>query len=380
MRPARFHRQVFLTLGLGCAAATWWGCAKGSGETGSTTASLSSSSSGNGGGGEGTGGGLHQPDGGDGGGGTGGTCSSTSAAAHRVPLDSIFLLDESNSMSIPTSKWFGMSTALTSFFADPASAAISAGMLAFPLTAYDCDVTHYETLQVPIAPLPGNGFALTNALPAACTIHTTPMYGALQGALSVGTAYQDANPTHKVNIVLATDGNTGVGGEPGDPMVCDGAGYDQIAALAASALGYNGVHTYVIAVEGADLMKLNGVAEAGGTTSVYDVTQDISQFAATIASIRSQALGCDFQLPKPPHGKELNRNEVNVNYTPNGMGSPKLLPRAQNKADCHDKPGWYYDDNTLPTEVILCPSSCSTVQNDANAKVDVLFGCVSVQN
>ncbi len=378
MRPARFHRQLFLTLGLSCAAATWWGCAKGSGESGTTNTSLSSSSSGAGGG-EGTGGGIHF-DGGAGGGGTGGACSSTSAAAHRVPLDLVFLMDESNSMSIPTSKWASMSASLTSFFSDPASAGIGAGMLAFPLAAYDCDVTHYETLQVPIAALPANGFALTNALPAECTIHSTPMYGALQGALSIATAYQDANPTHKVNVVLATDGNTGVGGEPGDPMVCGGKGYNEIAALATSALGYNGVHTYVIAVPGADLTKLNQVAEAGGTTTAYDVTQNIDDFSAQIAAIRNQALGCDFQLPKPPHGKELNSDEVNVNYTPNGMGSPKLLPRAQNKADCHGKPGWYYDDNSAPTEVILCPSSCSTVQNDQNAKIDVLFGCSSIQN
>ena len=55
-------------------------------------------------------------------------------------------------------------------------------------------------------------------------------------------------------------------------------------------------------------------------------------------------------------------------------------PPARNATDCEGKPGWYFDSNAAPTKVVLCPSSCSTVQADSAAKVDVLFGCISVLN
>jgi von Willebrand factor type A domain len=367
-RPARIHQSLLWSLAMTCMAASWWGCAKGSGET--TTGTLSLSTSSGSGGSGGTGGGGITLDGGAGGGGGDPNCTSTSAAAHRVPLDILFLIDQSDSMK---PSWGGVTSALTTFFNDPASAAIGTGLILFPFSTSDCDVTHYEIPVVPIAPLPGNAFSMSNALPAVPNIFGTPMFGALKGTLMVATAYQDANPDHKVNVVIATDG------DPKD-FGCNGATVDDVANLAKSALDYNGVHTYVIGIPGSDIATMNQIASAGGTTAAYDVTQDISEFSAKIAEIRSQALGCDFDLPAPPHGKKLNPNQVNVDYTPNGMGMPIVLPRAQNHADCHGKPGWYFDNNAMPTKVELCPSSCTTVQNDDNAKVDVLFGCTSVQN
>ncbi|HVY44413.1 MAG TPA: VWA domain-containing protein [Minicystis sp.] len=374
MRPVA-HRTIFLSLALSCVAGAWWGCANGSKE--STTGGLGGSSSGGGGSGTGNTGGIVVPDGGQGGGGEGGSCSSTSKKAHPVPLDLIFLVDRSDSMS--GSKWMGTTSALTAFFSDPGSAAIGAGLQLFPTTTpKDCDVQHYEVLLVPIAPLPGNAFDLTNALPADANVYSTPMYGALQGVLMVATAYQDAHPTHKVAVVLATDCNSGIAGEPGDPTVCNGKTFDDIAALAAGALSYNGVHTYVIGVEGADLDKLNHIAASGGTTAAYDVTQDISQFAAKMAEIRNDALGCQFQIPDPPDGKMLDPAKVNFSYTPGGMGMPDELPRVHDGSACGSEPGWYYDSNSQPTEIILCPASCSTVENDDKAEVNVLFGCKSI--
>ena len=40
--------------------------------------------------------------------------------------------------------------------------------------------------------------------------------------------------------------------------------------------------------------------------------------------------------------------------------------------------GWYFDDNQNPTAIILCPQTCSAVQSDAQAQIDVSFGCESV--
>jgi hypothetical protein len=99
-----------------------------------------------------------------------------------------------------------------------------------------------------------------------------------------------------------------------------------------------------------------------------------------MAEIRTEALGCDFEIPEPPNGKELVPDEVNFTYTPKGVGAPKTVLRADDLADCGNQPGWYYDSNASPTKIILCPASCSTVQADINAVVNVLFGCKSEIN
>ncbi|MDI1479298.1 vWA domain-containing protein [Polyangium sp. y55x31] len=334
----------------------------------------SSSSSGEGGAG-GTGGGGAGGTGGidfDGGGsgGSGGACVSTSAEARRIPLDIVFLIDQSGSMS--GSKWTNTTAALTKFFNDPASLGISAGLVYFPTQEpYDCNPTHYALLDVPIDVLPTNAFALTNSMPADATGIGTPTYGALKGALAAATAYQDKYPTHKVAVVLATDG---------EPLGCEPKTVDDIAAIAYSAREYNGVRTYVIGVAGSQIATLNKIAVGGGTTAAYDVTQDISLFSAKMAEIRQVALGCDFEIPPAPNGQEIVPDEVNFTYTPKGVGTPKILPRADDLADCNDQPGWYYDKNVGPTKIILCPASCTTVQADNTAKVNVLFGCNSILN
>ena len=373
-RPANIHQPVFVSLTLSCIAAAWWGCAQPAEQnTTATTSSTSSSStsqggsSGNGGTG-GTGGINVDLDGGPDDGGP--ACTSTSVAAERIQLDIVFLIDQSGSMSGP--KWIGTTNGLTTFFKDPASANIGAGLVYFPNhKASTCVPEDYQTLDVPINTLPVNAFPLTNSMPADATGSSTPTYGALKGALMAATAYQDAHPTHKVILVLATDG---------DPNACGATTIDNIADMAKDARSYNGVLTYVIGVSGSVIANLNKIAAAGGTTAAYDITSDISQFTAKMAEIRSAALGCEFEIPPPPNNQQIDTNKVNFSYTPKGVGMSKLLLRADDLADCNSKPGWFYDNNIAPTKMLLCPATCATVQADSNAKISVLFGCKSQVN
>nr|UZH23234.1 hypothetical protein [myxobacterium MSr12020] len=373
---AKNHRQVFVALTLAWIGAAWGGCAKSSGEnpggTSSTDPAASSAGSGGAGGAGGAGGNDVDFDGGMGGNEEdSGACVTTSAEAHRVPLDIIFLIDRSGSMSGP--KWNGTKAALTTFFNDPASGGIGAGMVYFPSQKADmCDPINYAGLDVPIGVLPGNSFALTNSIPYDALGWGTPMWAGLKGTLMAATAYQESHPTHKVIAVLATDGNPSV--------ECPPTAVDEVAVLAKSAYDYNGVRTFVIGVAGSTIANLDKIAAAGGTTAAYDITKDIGEFTAKIAEIRQVALGCDFELPPPPNGLELDPNEVNFTYMPKGVGSPKILPRADDLADCNNLPGWYYDSNAGPTKIILCPASCAPVQADDSAKVSVLFGCKSVIN
>lgn len=361
-RPRRFRRSELLAaLAIACVAASWSGCASGNGSTGEATPSASSqaaSSSSSGAGGKG------------GAGGDSGVCTYTSTSqAKIVPLDLIVLLDRSGSMD--GDKWQGSKLALTQFFMDPASAGISAGMLFLPNEmSYDsrCDFVSYENLVVPIAPLPGNAFALSNAMPDHALGVDTPMLAAMQGAAFAAAAYQDLNPTHKVNIILATDGY---------PYGCGFVTIDAVAAVAQGVLDYNGVRTYVLGMQGSSISGLNLVASSGGTGKAFDITNDISQFSQAMADIRESALGCEFSIPPPPKGMQLLPDDVNVTYQAGGMGLPVTLPRAKDLADCGNDPGWHYDNNKKPTKIVLCPASCSIVKNDAMAGVSVAFGCHS---
>jgi Mg-chelatase subunit ChlD len=372
-RPASIRQPVFASLTLACLAASWWGCAKGTGEpttdTSSSSSTSQSASSGSGGAG-GTGGTEVTIDGGPDD--DSGSCVSTSVAAEHIKLDIIFVIDQSASMSGP--KWQGTTKALTTFFKDPASASIGAGLVYFPnhkAPTATCVPEDYKTLDVPINTLPVNSFLLTNSMPADATGNSTPTYGAVKGALMAATAYQDAHPTHKVTLVLATDG---------EPNACGATTIDDIANLAKSARNYNGVLTYVIGVAGSSIANLDKIAAAGGTTAAYDITNDISLFSKKMEEIRSAALGCEFEIPPPPDSQVIDPDKVNFSYTPKGVGMSKVLLRADNLADCNNKPGWYFDSNGAPTKIILCPASCTTVQADTSAKISVLFGCKSQIN
>lgn len=367
-RSATIHRYLFLAISLGWGAAAWSGCAEPV-DSGLTTSSASSTTgtSSSGEGGAGGSGGI-DVDGGAGGMGGAAACVSTSAEARRVPLDIIFTIDRSASMG--GAKWEGTKTALTTFFNDPASTGLSVGLVYFPAQNPDyCNPITYSTLDVPINVLPANSFALTNSIPFSPLGTSTPTYPGLKGTLMAATAYQDSHLTHKVIVVIATDG---------DPYGCEPSAIDVIADVAKKARSYNGVRTYVVGVAGSTIANLDKIAAAGGTGKAYDVTQDISAFSAKIAEIRSEALGCDIEIPETP--EQIDYELVNFTYTPKGMGSPKILPRADDLADCMNKPGWYYDNNASPTKLILCPASCSTVEADSAAKISVLFGCKSIPN
>jgi hypothetical protein len=88
-------------------------------------------------------------------------------------------------------------------------------------------------------------------------------------------------------------------------------------------------------------------------------------------------LACEWSIPKPPGGETIDPNLVNVDAQ-HGDGSKIDLKKVGSKADCGTGPGWYYDDEKNPTRVLVCPATCTELQADNKAKVDVLFGCKTI--
>jgi hypothetical protein len=199
---------------------------------------------------------------------------------------------------------------------------------------------------------------------------STPTSAALQGAVDHAKAWKQSHPSDAVVAVLATDG---------DPSECD-TSLPNIDAIAANALaGTPSVMTFVIGV-GPSLSSLNGIAAAGGTTAAFlvDTGGNVNQqFLDAMNAIRHAALGCQYQIPTPSSGTP-DFGEVNVVYQPMG-GSAQTFPNVMGLASCPaNGNGWYYDNPANPTQIILCPASCSLVEADMTGEVDVTLGCSTV--
>lgn len=293
-------------------------------------------------------------------------CVTASTKAQTVPVSLVFMFDRSGSMDSST-KWGPCKAGLKAFFADPASAGLSASLQYFGDTNDNCSVSTYATPKIAMRPLP-DAVTFANVINSVGIYSdgSTPTLPALRGALTYAQSVQAANGgVGKTAVVLVTDGA---------PNVCNSSLANVAAAAAAQA---KTIPTYVIGVGGA-LTNLNAIAAAGGTgqatlIQTSNPAQVSADFEAAIGKIRGQTLACDYAVPAPPDGKTLDIESVNVVHTPSG-GSPDTL--TYNK-DCAGGLGWHYDDPSAPKRIELCASSCAAVQKDANGRIDIALGCAT---
>lgn len=88
--------------------------------------------------------------------------------------------------------------------------------------------------------------------------------------------------------------------------------------------------------------------------------------AIATAVAKTAKLSCEMELPVPSMGT-LDPTAVNVKI--NG----KIVPQTKTCGD-----GWHYDNEAMPTKVILCPKACEELNASVDRKIDVLFGCKTV--
>jgi hypothetical protein len=93
--------------------------------------------------------------------------------------------------------------------------------------------------------------------------------------------------------------------------------------------------------------------------------------------IATSKLDCEWEIPPPPAGETFAKDKTNVQYT-NQNGDVRLFGYVPTRADCGDRDGWHYDDESNPTKVVVCPTTCTELQRQANAQIDILFGCATV--
>ena len=93
---------------------------------------------------------------------------------------------------------------------------------------------------------------------------------------------------------------------------------------------------------------------------------------------RSSRIACDLALPAPPGGSVLDPRLVNVVVR---GASETVIGKVANAAACRATGGWYYDNETRPTRVNLCPASCDRANEElraGSASIEVQFGCITI--
>ena len=296
-------------------------------------------------------------------------------------LDMYIMMDRSGSMvgfcipflpCIGANVWAPVGTALGTFVTLAGSAGIGAGIQFFPLPAMAedpaiCDVNLYAAPAVSIAPLPANGAAIQNAI-----VNNGPDQGgtptrpAMEGAMAHAQWWAQQNPSHKVIIVLATDG------EPNDCSSDVGS----VSAIAASGLsGSPRIETYVIGI--GNIASLNQIAAAGGTGQALIVDADPNvasqQFLDAMNAIRGRAVPCDYSMP--PQGVSTPQL-VNIEFSAPGV-TTQSVKNVASQAGCGNG-GWFYDDPANPNRIITCPETCNVISTTPGATVGVIVGCPTI--
>jgi hypothetical protein len=103
-----------------------------------------------------------------------------------------------------------------------------------------------------------------------------------------------------------------------------------------------------------------------------------TDFLAAMNSIRGTALPCSFKIPLPDSGTP-DYEKVNVKYTPGAGGTGFIVPKVADAASCPlTGDAWYYNDNSNPTLIEMCPTTCQTLKTDTDGKVNILTGCKTI--
>ena len=64
-----------------------------------------------------------------------------------------------------------------------------------------------------------------------------------------------------------------------------------------------------------------------------------------------------------------------MRFTP-GSGTGQEFQKVAAAPDCSAGQNlWYYDNEAAPTQILLCPETCTRVTADGMAKVDIVLDC-----
>ncbi|MCY1004778.1 hypothetical protein OV079_04155 [Nannocystis pusilla] len=105
-----------------------------------------------------------------------------------------------------------------------------------------------------------------------------------------------------------------------------------------------------------------------------DTTSYDALFQALASGVIADAtIACDFAVPAPPEGKELDEESILVKFTPMNAMDAEVFQQVEDASAC--APASFYLD---AGKVVLCPETCVAVQNDKEAEIEVEFKCAPI--
>ena len=324
-------------------------------------------------------------------------CVGVSFEGESIPLDIYVMFDLSCSMSCsvdrsgccrdsddpdPLDEWRiqPVREAMRTFLRDPLSAGIGVGLGFFGDHGIDentdpnvCSVQSHTDAAVEVQVLPGAADALIAELDAGEPQGGTPTHLAIEGACEYVENWAGRNPSHKVVILLVTDGI---------PEHSCNADIEQARRAAADCYDDgDGFETYVLGVvanNNNSLGQLNQIAEEGGTDQAYltDSNDVAGSVLEALNAIRADAaIPCDLQIPPAPAGQTLDPGKINLGIC-DAAGEVVGTPFVENQGACNGSPGWYYDDPASPEMIHLCDVTCDTV-SAPGSKLFFNVGCTT---
>jgi hypothetical protein len=245
-----------------------------------------------------------------------------------------------------------------------------------------CDSASYATPDQPIGALPGAAASIITSIDAQVPHGNTPTGPALTGAIKQASRWATAHPERRVIAILATDGL---------PTECAPTTTTEVAGIASNGLeAIPSISTFVVGVFGqTDIgagaaKNLDSIAKSGGTNKaliVYTTDDVTSQFLGALNTIRGTQLDCEFKIPAPKPGQNLDYSRVNVNFR--NLKGESTLSYVGSADKCDQVAGgWYYDTDpalAIPSKILVCDAACSTFKAAKGAaSVSIAVGCETI--
>ena len=124
-----------------------------------------------------------------------------------------------------------------------------------------------------------------------------------------------------------------------------------------------------------ELVQMTGGVE--GNLCIQDFQPAFDDMATAV--VAESQVACIYNIPEPPGGETIDYGKVNVEFLEYPGANPTLFYYVPGGlADCGPDGGWYYDDPANPTQLLLCPATCTYVQGASEGSLTVKFGCATV--
>jgi hypothetical protein len=155
----------------------------------------------------------------------------------------------------------------------------------------------------------------------------------------------------------------------GEPGACGGSVMSNAAVATDAYQGTPSIGTYVIGLGGGAV--LDPIALAGSGQSMHAMPATLNPAMEILGAMNQIAsvVTCHYGLPIGADPKLANI-EIEL-----GGGLPTKIGKVEGAANCGSLGGWYFDDLSAPTKVLLCPQTCDPLKGTPGSRVSLLLGC-----